>query len=110
MNNEFSFKTSKGNQVTLRIVDGKRCLSVGNYINVPYIDAGDNLRAMTHEGNVILVPVPENVKSGLYAWGDRAEIRGTVKCVECGNLKYDAEPKQYYCSYCDEPKFHKLVA
>jgi len=111
--NEFKFKTAKGSEVTLSIIDGKRCLSVGSYVNLPYVEVDGDLRADSGEKKII-VPVPSYVREKMYDWSRQGSvpivIKGTVKCVGCGNLKYDAEPKEYNCEYCDEPMFHKLVA
>jgi len=40
-----------------------------------------------------------------------SKILGTVQCIGgCGNVRYNAEPKEYYCIYCDEQHFHRLIA
>lgn len=112
---EFKFKTAKGSEVTLNSIGNHRFLSVGPYVNLPYIEVDGDLHADCGEKNIV-VPVPSYIREKMYEWsrqewgGDPVVIKGTVKCVGCGNLKYDAEPKKYNCSYCDEPMFHKLVA
>jgi hypothetical protein len=39
-----------------------------------------------------------------------SELKGTLECKGCGNVKYNAEPKEYYCTYCDEHTYHRLIA
>lgn len=49
-------------------------------------------------------------KAGKPAETKPVAILGTVECSYCGNIKKNAEPKEYYCTYCDEPTFHRLIA
>jgi len=106
--NEFKFKTAKGGEVTLRKTDEGKYMSVGKYVDIRFMEAGDTIQG--YDGDTkIVVPINPQVKKWI-AEGSSVKIRGTVKCVCCGNLKYDAKPKEYNCEYCDEPTYHKLVA